>query len=817
MCHYNSGTCQRFVPAAERCGYSSGAVKKCGGHFSGGFGPEDWMLDPLCDALCAVRQCIEPSFLAAGPMPKNEGCCELKSGEDIGGAFSIDTFGQKEYIGKLSEDVSRIRMLGVNNRVVAGILLHTTRADVESCGTTRFSHLGPSCTSETNLDVAPYGVDPIFLRTSEIFDEKMRPAAAGNISSFTTSCTPPACGTFYSNDELNDRGTPFGFFHEPLDGNPNGFSIFFDINKNEEQTNRMLTYIKDGFFIDDATRDLKVSTVTYNSGLGLFSYFTIMFEFNAGGSILIDSQIQTISVENYRGNFVDNFRAACEVFFVVVTAYALSVEFYEMYDFMKTTGSVKGYFRDVWNYIDFASIVISVLSIILWVNLNFNMANSFTVAERYTVYQNLEAPARALYLADGGAGLRTVATKFSEVSAMSDTYVAYTTMFGINMVLMLFIFLKVVDFQPRLGVVTHTLAVAFQDLAHFFVILSVVFLVYAALGHVILGGQMEVFSSWASTLEGLFNFLAIGDQGDTGAVFQLSGMLMYPGILYYVSFTVIMVMILLNFLLGIIVDAFVEVKESFQSQKSVPEEVADLIGSSLGAMTGKHPSDAAMAKRLTNIAAGAMNDFKVENPLLGNIDLESLYRIHATDFDPTLHSYTTDDEKSLIKDVNDEPGIIKLGPEKVIEEPEMARIFNELRLDNRIETTTPSKKQNGTWWWASRSHNKVPPADFVDEDADLGSHAERGVAPQIPKNAQRSAQLAESIFERFGEEEEADDNASGQRFQKRHEDLVTMLTVANQQNALMMKALEDLGKKMEDKMEALSQRVDAVVAKKTNA
>ena len=64
---------------------------------------------------------------------------------------------------------------------------------------------------------------------------------------------------------------------------------------------------------------------------------------------------------------------------------------------------------------------------------------------------------------------------------------------------------------------------------------------------------------------------------------------------------------------------------------------------------------------------------------------------------------------------------------------------------------------------------------------------------------------------------EADDNASGQRFQKRHEDLVTMLTVANQQNALMMKALEDLGKKMEDKMEALSQRVDAVVAKKTNA
>jgi hypothetical protein len=52
--------------------------------------------------------------------------------------------------------------------------------------------------------------------------------------------------------------------------------------------------------------------------------------------------------------------------------------------------------------------------------------------------------------------------------------------------------------------------VAFQDLAHFFVILAVVFLVYAALGHITLGGQLRVFASMESTCQNLFNFMALG-------------------------------------------------------------------------------------------------------------------------------------------------------------------------------------------------------------------------------------------------------------------------------------------------------------------
>ena len=49
-------------------------------------------------------------------------------------------------------------MVGVSNRIVAGMMIHTTRAAVEDCASSRFSHLGPECASESGLDLSPYGV-----------------------------------------------------------------------------------------------------------------------------------------------------------------------------------------------------------------------------------------------------------------------------------------------------------------------------------------------------------------------------------------------------------------------------------------------------------------------------------------------------------------------------------------------------------------------------------------------------------------------------------------------------------------------------------
>jgi len=81
-------------------------------------------------------------------MPVGSGCCEMVAGEQVGGHFLVDTYTQKVYIGELSESETRTRFLGVNNRIVAGVLVHTTRANMERCVSSRFKHLGPECASE---------------------------------------------------------------------------------------------------------------------------------------------------------------------------------------------------------------------------------------------------------------------------------------------------------------------------------------------------------------------------------------------------------------------------------------------------------------------------------------------------------------------------------------------------------------------------------------------------------------------------------------------------------------------------------------------
>ena len=60
----------------------------------------------------------------------------------------------------------------------------------------RFLHLGPKCASETGANLEPYGVDPVFLRTSPLFDEELVPSASGpgNASAFTHDSSPVGPG-----------------------------------------------------------------------------------------------------------------------------------------------------------------------------------------------------------------------------------------------------------------------------------------------------------------------------------------------------------------------------------------------------------------------------------------------------------------------------------------------------------------------------------------------------------------------------------------------------------------------------------------------
>lgn len=67
----------------------------------------------------------------------------------------------------------------------------------------------------------------------------------------------------------NLKSFEYGFFQGGI------FQYFFDVNLQKSDAEKLLTYLKEGFFIDNATSNFQVHLATYN---GLFSVFVFYIQ-----------------------------------------------------------------------------------------------------------------------------------------------------------------------------------------------------------------------------------------------------------------------------------------------------------------------------------------------------------------------------------------------------------------------------------------------------------------------------------------------------------------------------------------------------------
>lgn len=78
-------------------------------------------------------------------------------------------------------------------------------------------------------------------------------------------------------------GVPYGFFPNPVSGD--SFSVVFDINMDQSRAADVITYLRDGGFLDDRTSSVTVQIVTFNAQLDLFSLVTVKMTFSSPGEI----------------------------------------------------------------------------------------------------------------------------------------------------------------------------------------------------------------------------------------------------------------------------------------------------------------------------------------------------------------------------------------------------------------------------------------------------------------------------------------------------------------------------------------------------
>jgi hypothetical protein len=159
---------------------------------------------------------------------------------------------------------------------------------------------------------------------------------------------------------------------------------------------------------------------------------------------------------------------------------------------------------------------------------------------------------------DPGAGYRNLVDMVTHIDTMSNLLVSYGFLQGINLLMLMARVMKMLKFQPRLALVTNTFASGWVDLTHFFSVFMMFMTMMAVAAHVQFGSVIEE----VSTMTKSFNYMFIMLLGEfTFTEFYQEDVALtwidQAAISIFVTFTpVFFTLLLINFLLGIVGDAF---------------------------------------------------------------------------------------------------------------------------------------------------------------------------------------------------------------------------------------------------------------------
>jgi hypothetical protein len=496
-------------------------------------------------------------------------------------------FAIANYNNTIDPTAARYRLVGLTNRVVAGLLLYTQRTATVDCGT-RFDNIDSVCPSG-GLYTAPFGVDPVFKLGTTIYNSALdNPELLARYYNCSATISSPTYAEDenavsnpypYCNELFNAFNLPYGFYSRDIPGFTGGYPMFFDINMSYDVAQFWLSYMIEGLLLDTATTtSLTAVLLTYNGELDHFGFSRVEFTFAAGGAIQIAQSTAALRLDLY-STAGDRVRLVGEIVLAIMVAVSFLAELADMWEVYTERGSLGHFFANGWVYVDFLSIMLFVTTITLWWIIVLQHTTVFSPSLRFNVYYNVEAPANIMRLEPDpyvGANLDALGGMFLEVETIANLMQTYISLSGINIVLCLLRILKLMDFQPRLGVITHTMFLAASDLGHFFFIFSIIFIAFSLTGHLMFGYFASSFSDAGTAINTCFNNL-LGDTSWFDQVQQLQGLQKFVGTAYFWIFQICMVLILLNFLLAIICDAFGEVKGSASEATSVIEEVVPML------------------------------------------------------------------------------------------------------------------------------------------------------------------------------------------------------------------------------------------------
>lgn len=144
-------------------------------------------------------------------------------------------------------------------------------------------------------------------------------------------------------------------------------------------------------------------------------------------------------------------------------------------------------------------------------------------------------------------------------------FVMHTKVFNavVPLIIMLRMF-KAFSAQPRLALVTETLRKAWTNLAHYLIVFGAIFASYACMGVAFFGRQSSSFATLDRAIPTMF-LMMLG--GFDFADLEISGR--GYAFFFFATFMFLIVLVMLSMLIAIIMDVYVDVKQSSKSSEPV--------------------------------------------------------------------------------------------------------------------------------------------------------------------------------------------------------------------------------------------------------
>eukprot|EP00746_Dinoflagellata_sp_MGD_P145113 gnl/MRDRNA2_/MRDRNA2_77764_c0_seq1.p1 gnl/MRDRNA2_/MRDRNA2_77764_c0~~gnl/MRDRNA2_/MRDRNA2_77764_c0_seq1.p1 ORF type:complete len:1096 (+),score=233.83 gnl/MRDRNA2_/MRDRNA2_77764_c0_seq1:65-3352(+) len=342
------------------------------------------------------------------------------------------------------------------------------------------------------------------------------------------------------------------------------------INDDIEDVHDQMIDMETSIWLDEKTRKVELALPIYNAEYGLHTLVFVNFFFSRGGHIWKD----IIPMSTYSSWYDSWIYAIYDTIWVGCVLYILITELKEVFTLVRSSGAkaIITEYIGFWNVVDWVSVVVAFLIMVLF---NLTLSRTTTLNDALEKLGNIdEGSQQAAYRAQMNEHIAALEDQVHGSHLLKLVLASYP------MIIVLRLF-KAFASQPRLAVVTKTLDCASIDLVHFLLVFSSVFLTYAVAGVVLFGREVDSFTTFGRAVNTCFRCM-MGD-------FDWDAMSVVGRVdagIWFWTFMIIVVLLMLNMLLAIVMDAYSEVKMKVGNAETLWQEASQAITRMKGHRTG---------------------------------------------------------------------------------------------------------------------------------------------------------------------------------------------------------------------------------------